>query len=84
VKNLVLRDIQRKEKTLPKDTIKVGVNAVVERLIMDNFICENHTDKPMNFIKNDGLIKYLHMTDVVTKDCEKITGNGTIEKLIED
>jgi len=84
VKNLVLRDIQRKEKTLPKDTIKVGVNAVVERLIMDNFICENHTDKPMNFIKNDGLIKYLHMTDVVTKDCEKITGTGTIEKLIED
>ncbi|MBE6591557.1 MAG: hypothetical protein E7646_05900 [Ruminococcaceae bacterium] len=84
VRNLVLRDIERKERTLPIDTVRIGENAVVERFIIENFINENYTGQPMSFIKNDGLIKYLHMTDVVTRDCERITGGGKTEKLIED
>ena len=80
VKNLSISHLHRREEVLPRDTIRVGTDAVVERLLIDDLTTTNTTGEPMIFLHNKGTVKYLSLRRVDIADDEKFFNeeNGTI------
>ena len=81
VKTLTVRDMHRREFTLPRDTVHVGANAVVDRLILENITAENHTGEPMNLLRNLGTVRYLSTKDLDSGTDETVVDLGNIEML---
>ncbi|MBQ7916330.1 MAG: hypothetical protein IJ315_06040 [Firmicutes bacterium] len=64
VKNLLIQDVVRKEYQIPVATISVGAGALVENLVVDHVVMENHTDSPMPLLANNGEIRTIAMTNI--------------------
>ncbi|MBQ6830867.1 MAG: hypothetical protein IJO59_07080 [Clostridia bacterium] len=65
VTNLKIADVRRDEYNIPIDTIWIGKGAVVENLILDNVVTENHTGEEMPFFTNLGEVHRLTATNLV-------------------
>lgn len=84
-RSLTVRDLHRRETTNPVDTIQVGENALVERMILDNVTTRNTTGKPMTFLRNKGTVKYLSLRNVDSGGDELLVNEaaGKIEALVQ-
>lgn len=76
-KNLAIRDLHRREKTLSKDTIHIA-KATVDRLILDNITTENETGEEMPLLHNQGRIGFLSMKRCEAKGDPLIINEGDI------
>lgn len=81
--SLTVRDLHRREKTLPKETVYIGENARIETLVLDTVTVKNETGLPMTFLRNKGSVKTLSLSNV---DCGEDTmicneDNGKIDCL---
>ncbi|MBQ8341695.1 MAG: hypothetical protein IJY22_04890 [Clostridia bacterium] len=84
VKNLSISHLHRREEALPRETVFVGKEAVVERLLLDNVTTENRTDSgTMPLLANHGKIKHLLMRRVDHGNCERIVNHGEIGEIQE-
>lgn len=63
--NLEIADVRRDEYNIPIDTIWIGKGAVVENLILDNVVTENHTGEEMPFFTNLGEVRRLAATNLM-------------------
>lgn len=81
LRTLTVRSLHRREKNVPKPTIYVGKNTVVQRMILDDITTQNATGNPMPLIHNRGTIKNLSMKDVTVIGDELFFNEGTIENL---
>ena len=79
VGTLTLRDLHRDEKALPRDTVYVGENTTVDRLIIENATTENSTGEPMPFLHNKGSIAYLSLSNVDCGEDEMLVNEGEIK-----
>ena len=68
---------------IPATTVDVGVNTVVENLIIDNLMLNDQLNGETPCIVNAGTIKTLVTSNVRTNGAEKIINNGVIEEHIE-
>ena len=80
VGTMTIRDLNRDEKTLSRDTVFVGKNTTVDRLIIDNVITKNATDSKMILLQNMGNIKYLSLSNIDSGDDPQIINRGAIEE----
>ena len=78
VKELAIDGLHRRECINPIDTVHVGENAVVERMSVDHFSLENHTEQPCAKFVNRGHIKLLCSDSLTAEDIEN-QKNGRIE-----
>ncbi|MBQ2923385.1 MAG: hypothetical protein IJE60_09960 [Tyzzerella sp.] len=78
VKNLKITDVHRKEYNIPVETIYVGHAAVVENLIIDCVVSENHTGKAMPMLVNKGKICRLTMKNLSADGDLQMTGEGQV------
>ena len=78
VNHLSVSHLHRREDTLPVDTIHVGSNAVVNRLIVDDVTTTNSTGLPMPLLHNKGTIRYLSIKRADSADDETIFNEGEI------
>ena len=62
---LTIKDVYRREYNIPIDTIWIGKGAVVENLILDNIVTENHTDSEMPFFTNLGEVHRLVSANLI-------------------
>lgn len=81
VNSLTIASLHRREKTLPRDTVYVGQNTTVRRLIMDDITTDNETGLPMPLLRNKGKICYLSMRRIDSGADEKLVNAGEIEIL---
>lgn len=79
VKSLAVRDVHRVEKTLPKETVYVGSEAVVDRLILENITAENRTGRPMTLFANYGTIRELFAQRLDAGADKVLVNEGIIE-----
>lgn len=79
VKSLTISSLHRREKTLPRDTVYVGENTVIDFLILDDITTTNATGLPMPLLHNRGTIRCLSMKRVHSGGDEKILNEGKIE-----
>lgn len=82
VKSLSVRSLHRREKTLPRDTVHIGRNARVDRLILDDITTENETGLPMPLLMNRGVIKSLSMQDLDSGNDELLVNEGEIGTIL--
>lgn len=80
--SLVIRDLHRRENTLPKDTICIGENARIDRLVLDTVTTRNSTGKPMPLIRNKGNVKLLSLNNVDCGDDERLVNEGMIDSVV--
>ena len=80
VKNLSIKELHRREETLPRDTVRVGTDAKIGRLLLDNITTTNATGEPMPLLHNKGQIEYLSLRRIDIGEDELIFNeeNGTI------
>ncbi|MBQ8356978.1 MAG: hypothetical protein IJX39_04120 [Clostridia bacterium] len=78
VKSLSVSRLHRRESTLPRDTIHIGKNAAVNRLIIDDVTTTNTTGLPMPLLVNHGKIGYLSMRHVDCDKDEKLVNTGEV------
>lgn len=67
IKNLKITDVYRKEYNMPVETIYIGENTLIDNLILDNIVTENHTDKKMPMLVNNGSVKQIVTNNIVDK-----------------
>lgn len=79
VHHLTVSQLYRRESVLPRDTIHVGRNAVVDRMILEDITTENTTGLPMPLIHNNGRIGYLSVRNVDSGADEMLVNAGEIE-----
>ncbi len=82
IKSLSIDRLHRKERTMSVDTLSVGREARVDRLLIRGAEIRNHTDEPMTFIKNRGTISYLSLTDCTAAEGTLIDNEGIITQQI--
>ena len=63
-KNVKISDVYRKEFNISIPTIRVEVDAVVDNLIIDNLLTENHTNEPIPTFENLGTVNRLKATNI--------------------
>lgn len=63
VKNVTISDVYRKEYCVPAETIFVGKQAEVEKMVLERIVVENHTNQEIPFLVNNGKIHQLVMDD---------------------
>ena len=80
IKNLSIRALHRKERTLPLDTLLIDQGASVDRLLIRDATTENHTGEPMAFIRNKGTVSFLSLTDCFTNGDQPLADEGTIKE----
>lgn len=78
VGSLSIKELHRREKTLPKDTIYIGENSQIDWLVIDNITTENETGEPMPLLHNKGIIKNLSMKQVCANGDEVLVNEGEI------
>lgn len=85
IKNFSIGELHRREEVLARDTIRLGSDARVDRMLIDNVTTTNATGEPMVFLRNKGTIRYLSLRRVDVAEDEKILneGNGTIVMIDE-
>ncbi|MBR2950051.1 MAG: hypothetical protein IKC46_09320 [Lachnospiraceae bacterium] len=81
VKNLKIHALHRREFMTPVETVYVGADSVVDSLILENITNENHTDEPMPFLVNNGIIKNLVWKEIRVGNQPLMTGSGTVERV---
>lgn len=59
VKNITISDVYRKEYCIPAETIFVGKRAEIETMVLERIVTENHTNREMPFLVNNGKIHQL-------------------------
>ena len=64
------------------ETIFVGKNSIVNRIIVKDLITKNYTDKPMPFLVNNGHVKLLKLLNVETNGDEILINNNLIDSFI--
>lgn len=79
-KNLKIENLYREEYNIVTPTIDVGVNAVVENMIVENVVLNSHMDKEIPVLNNDGTIKKLYFENIRANGDPEITGSGVIEE----
>lgn len=77
VGTLTIRDLHRKEKALPKDTIEIGA-AEINRLILENITTENELKEDFSLLRNRGNIGFLSMKRCESKAGPLIINEGDI------
>ncbi|MDR2774832.1 MAG: hypothetical protein LBC19_08835 [Tannerella sp.] len=91
VENLSVSNVARHEwlsETQP--TFTVGKDATVRNFKLRDIEHQNHTDKPLSLILNNGTIEHLFLDAVVIRDkngkdkIQPVTGNGTVVKMHGD
>ena len=83
VNNLTVRSLHRRERILPKDTIHIGEQAVIDSLILDDITTENYTGEPMILLNNCGTIRYLSMRNIDSGNDRTLVNSGIIENCVE-
>ena len=78
VNNLKITDVYRKEYNIAVQTIYTGRSAVVDNLILDTIISENHTGKEMPMFVNDGNVRRLVVKNIRTNGDPEIAGEGRL------
>ena len=63
-KNVKISEVHRKEYCIPVETIFVGENAVVEKMIVDHVVTENHTGETMPVIVKKGEVQELTVQNI--------------------
>ena len=66
VKNIKITDVYREEYNIPAPTIHIGKKAVIDNLVIDNVISENHTGQTMPMIENSGSIRRFVVKNICT------------------
>jgi hypothetical protein len=79
VNNLTIRALHRREEKLPRATIYVGKNALVNRLILEDITTTNTTGLPMPLLDNHGTIRYLSVKDIDSDQDPALVNSGIIE-----
>ena len=79
VNNLTIRTLHRREEKLPRATIYVGKNALVNRLILEDITTTNTTGLPMPLLDNHGTIRYLSVKDIDSDQDPALVNSGIIE-----
>lgn len=59
VKNITISDVYRKEFCVPAETIFVGKEAEIEKMVLERIVAENHTNQEMPFLVNHGEVHQL-------------------------
>jgi len=77
---MTIRNLHRREKVHPRETVYIGRETPVERLIIENVTTTNETGHPMPFLRNRGIIRYLSMRNTDFAQDEAIIGEGCIER----
>lgn len=80
VRNLKITDVYRKEYNIPVQTIYTGWGAVVENLILDTIVSENHTGQEMPMFVNNGKVSKLTVKNLRTNGDPELIGQGVIEE----
>lgn len=81
VKSLLIRNVQRRETVLAKDTVQIGANATVERLTLRDIKTENTTGEPMPLLNNYGTVGELIVSDADCGADEWLSDHGRILKI---
>jgi hypothetical protein len=84
VKNLSIRNVHRREYTLPLDTVHIAAGALVHRLILDNITTENYTGEPLKLFHNCGTVKYLCTRNLDAQADQAFVNDGIIETHVSD
>ena len=74
-KNIKIADMHRQEYNIPVETIYVGKRAVIDNMVIDNVITENHTDHVMPLIVQYGTVNRLVMNNIRTNGDPEIIGD---------
>ena len=74
-KNIKISDMHRQEYNMPVETIHVGKSVVIDNLVIDNVISENHTGQEMPLIAKYGTVNRLIMNNIRTNGDPEIIGN---------
>lgn len=82
-KNLKIENLYREEYNIVTPTIDVGVNAVVENMIVENVVLNSHMDKEIPVLNNDGTIKKLYFENIRANGDPEITGPGAVEERVK-
>ncbi len=82
IEDLTIDGVRRMEWNNNVETIFVGKNSIVNRLIVKDVITKNYTDKPMPFLVNNGQVKLLKLLNVETNGDEILTNNNLIDSFI--
>lgn len=77
VKHLAINHLHRREKEVACETICIGENAVVDRLIVNDFSVESNVEGACPELVNNGTIDRLISDSLSSQDIE---GNGIINK----
>ncbi len=80
-KNVTIKNLHRKERCIPVETICVGSGATVENFVIDNAVTENFTGEAMPFLSNNGNISKLSMKNIRTNGDSETVGDGKTEQL---
>ena len=75
---LKIDTVHRREETTSIPTIYVGENATIENLVLSNIYTENEIGKPMPLFYNDGVINYLHTSDLDAQGDEVFAGERSV------
>ena len=67
IKNLKITDLYRKEYNIPVETIHIGEKTMVDNLILDNIVAENHTGEEMPMLVNNGSVKRFVTNNIMNK-----------------
>jgi hypothetical protein len=82
IEDLTIDGVRRMEWNNNVETIFVGKNSIVNRLIVKDVITKNYTDKPMPFLVNNGQVKLLKLLNVETNGDEILINNNLIDSFI--
>lgn len=82
-KNLKIENLYREEYNIVTPTIDVGVDAVVENMMVENVVLNSHMDEEIPVLNNDGTIKKLYFEKIRANGDPEITGHGVIEEKVE-
>lgn len=82
-KNLKIENLYREEYNIVTPTIDVGVNAVVENMMVENVVLNSHMDEEIPVLNNDGTIKKLYFEKIRANGDPEITGAGVIEEKVD-
>lgn len=80
VKDLTIRNVQRRETVLAKDTVHIGARATVEHLTLRDIRTVNETEMPMPLLCNCGTVRKLTVSNLDCGTDEWLSGSGRILK----
>lgn len=67
VKNMTVSELYRKEYNIPVETFFIGEKAEVDNLLLENIVCENHTDQEIPMIVNQGTVRRMETKNMINR-----------------